>query len=67
MCFVKMIDISSSKILEPKTILSMGDIHYMNNNEETLILLCPNCHSLTQTYKGANRNHGRKERKKYSK
>ena len=36
MCFVKMIDISSSKILEPKTILSMGDIHYMNNNGKIL-------------------------------
>ena len=43
------------------------DGNYMNNNEKNLILLCPNCHSLTQTYKGANRNHGRKERKKYSK
>lgn len=36
MCFVKMIDISSSKILEPKTILSMSDIHYMNNNGKIL-------------------------------
>ena len=25
-----------------------------NNNEENLILLCPNCHSLTRNYKGAN-------------
>ena len=39
----------------------------MNNKEENLILLCPNCHSLTQTYKGANRNHGRQGRKKYMK
>ena len=43
------------------------DGNYMNNNEENLILLCPNCHSLTSTYKGANRNYGRKQRKKYSK
>ena len=43
------------------------DGNYMNNKEENLILLCPNCHSLTQTYKGANRNHGRQGRKKYTK
>lgn len=43
------------------------DGNYKNNNEENLILLCPNCHSLTSTYKGANINHGRKSRKKYSK
>ena len=36
-----------------------------NNNEENLILLCPNCHSLTSTYKGANINYGRMSRKKY--
>jgi len=40
------------------------DGNYLNNNEENLILLCPNCHSLTSTYKGANKN-GRKSRKKY--
>ena len=32
---------------------------------ENLILLCPNCHSLTATYKGANLNKGRKARSKY--
>ena len=37
-----------------------------NNKENNLILLCPNCHSLTSTYKGANRNFGRKDRKKYA-
>ena len=42
------------------------DGNYKNNKEENLILLCPNCHSLTSTYKGANRGNGRKERKKYS-
>jgi len=41
------------------------DGNYLNNTEENLILLCPNCHSLTSTYKGANLNHGRKERTKY--
>ena len=43
------------------------DVNYKNNKEENLILLCPNCHSLTSTYKGANLNHGRSGRKKYSK
>ena len=42
------------------------DGNYMNNKEENLILLCPNCHSLTPTYKGLNIGKGRKERKKYS-
>ena len=43
------------------------DGNYKNNNEENLTLLCPNCHSLTSTYKGANLNHGRSSRKKYNK
>ena len=43
------------------------DGNYKNNNENNLILLCPNCHSLTSTYKGANLNNGRKTRNKYSK
>lgn len=43
------------------------DGNYKNNNEENLILLCPNCHSLTSTYKGANLNKGRKSRNKYNK
>lgn len=42
------------------------DGNYQNNSEDNLTLLCPNCHSLTATYKGANKGHGRKERKKYS-
>lgn len=41
------------------------DGNYLNNKEENLILLCPNCHSLTATAKGANRGYGRKSRKKY--
>lgn len=42
------------------------DGDYTNNKEENLELLCPNCHSLTATYKGANKGNGRKDRKKYS-
>ena len=41
------------------------DGNYSNNLEDNLILLCPNCHSLTSTYKGANLKNGRKARKKY--
>ena len=40
------------------------DGDYTNNEESNLDLLCPNCHSLTDTYKNANAN-GRGERKKY--
>lgn len=29
-----------------------------NNQEDNLCLLCPNCHSLTKTYRGANRGKG---------
>lgn len=42
------------------------DGNFENNCEKNLTLLCPNCHSLTSTYKGANLNHGRKSRKKYN-
>lgn len=31
-----------------------------NNKEENLILLCPNCHSLTATYRGANKGNGKR-------
>lgn len=41
------------------------DGNYLNNLEENLTLICPNCHSLTKTYKGANRGNGRSERRKY--
>lgn len=41
------------------------DGNYLNNSEENLQVLCPNCHSLTPTYKGANLGHGRKDREKY--
>ena len=30
-----------------------------NNSEDNLRLICPNCHSLTPTYRGANRGNGR--------
>lgn len=42
------------------------DGDYTNNKEENLQVLCPNCHSLTPTYKGANKGQGRKERIKYT-
>lgn len=34
-----------------------------NNNESNLTLLCPNCHSLTKTYKGGNKGFGRYNRR----
>ena len=40
------------------------DGNYLNNKEDNLELLCPNCHSLTSTWKGANKNKGREDRKK---
>ncbi len=39
------------------------DGNFENNKEENLLLLCPNCHSLTPTYKALNIGKGRKERK----
>lgn len=39
---------------------------YTDNTENNLELLCPNCHSLTKTYKAGNMGNGRKERKKYN-
>ena len=42
------------------------DGDYRNNTEENLELLCPNCHSLTETYRGCNTNKStRKGREKY--
>lgn len=37
-----------------------------DNSEGNLILLCPNCHSLTSTYRALNKGRGREERIKYS-
>ena len=39
------------------------DGNFKNNKEENLKLICPNCHSLTSTYKGANKGKGRHGRK----
>jgi hypothetical protein len=43
------------------------EVHHINgiasdNREENLQLLCPNCHSLTETYRGLNSGSGRKKR-----
>jgi hypothetical protein len=38
------------------------DGNHKNNSENNLTLICPNCHSLTKTYRGANRGKGRKYR-----
>ena len=38
------------------------DGNFENNERKNLNLLCPNCHSLTDTYKGANRGNGRHNR-----
>ena len=56
--------------VNPSTKKSPLEIHhkdgdYANNNEDNLELLCPNCHSLTSTYKNALNHEGRQGRKKY--
>jgi hypothetical protein len=38
------------------------DGNHRNNKESNLKLLCPNCHSLTESYRGANKGKGRKYR-----
>lgn len=43
------------------------EVHHKNGDgsdhrEENLIMLCPNCHSLTPSYRGRNRGNGRKNR-----
>lgn len=35
------------------------DGNYKNNEEQNLELLCPNCHSITDNYRGKNRGNGR--------
>lgn len=42
--------------------LEHSDGNYMNDTVENLKLLCPNCHSMTPTFKGKNRGNGRKHR-----
>lgn len=39
------------------------DGDYKNDSEENLMLLCPNCHSLTDGYKGNNKGNGRESRR----
>lgn len=39
------------------------DGHYANNRPENLRLLCPNCHSLTSTYRARNKGNGRHVRR----
>lgn len=41
------------------------DGNWKNNSPDNLRVLCPNCHSLTATHKGANRGNGT-EKRKYS-
>lgn len=44
------------------------DGNHMNTRPENVRLLCPNCHSLTPTYGGRNKGHGRKcRRDRYAK
>lgn len=38
------------------------DGNWENNNPANLMLLCPNCHSLTSTFRALNRGKGRKHR-----
>ena len=42
------------------------DGNYQNNDECNLQVLCPNCHSLTDTYKSLNRDSRRDDRNKYT-
>lgn len=45
--------------------LSHIDGDFTNNKIENLELICPNCHSLTESYKGANKKQGRPRNKYY--
>ena|SRR5476649_3075643 len=38
------------------------DGNWQNNNEDNLEVLCPNCHSLTPTFRALNRGNGRPDR-----
>ena len=40
-----------------------GHSHHQNNKVENLRLVCPNCHSQTDTYKAKNIGNGRSYRK----
>jgi 5-methylcytosine-specific restriction endonuclease McrA len=41
-----------------------ADSNWKNCNLTNLRVLCPNCHSLTDSYKGANKGYGRENRRK---
>lgn len=41
------------------------DGNWRNNPPDNLDLVCPNCHSLTKTYRIGNRGNGRKEQREY--
>jgi len=43
------------------------DGNCLNNKEENLDLICPNCHSLTPTYRALNTGNGNRQRLKYYK
>lgn len=45
--------------------LEHKDGDFTNNSPDNLEILCPNCHALTPTYKGANKNKGRPRAKYY--
>ena len=45
--------------------LNHMDGDYTNNKINNLQLICPNCHSLTDSYKGANKKPGRPRSKYY--
>lgn len=61
MCGWSRINTSTGKIpLE----IDHVDGNYKNNVLSNLRLLCPNCHSLTSTYKNSNKGNGRARRKK---
>ena len=55
--------------INPYTNTSPLEIHHidgnhLNNSENNLQVLCPNCHSLTETHKNHNRHSTRKHRNK---
>ena len=43
--------------------LEHNDGNSQNNSLDNLSLICPNCHSQTPTYKGANKGNGRHYRR----
>ncbi len=54
--------------INPKTNKSPLEIDHIDGNNynhrpDNLVLLCPNCHSLTPTFRVLNKGHGRKNRR----